>query len=271
MKTLVATTGRDTQIMEFIPSIRGKGQYEGDIFLLDYDMLSDSVEGLKKDQRIVISKVNRTYQEIVADRFRAYKERLKNIWQNYDVIVMCDGDLEFFQPIAPLLELAKEKICYVKEPIIFHNSKFNYTQYDFPDKQKIWDVMKDELMVNTGMLVGPAKLIWELTCWIAEMLVIDHYWGSDQLALNAMIFYYKTIPMQEVPMKWNFLLVNHHLFKDGKVYNAMTRENPFTEEREIAIFHKIGTTMVPKTRVPNSESSEPKTFKGAKYSTPPKF
>lgn len=280
MKTLVVTTGKDNQIMEtWLPTIVKGGQYEGDILLLDYDMLHSSLEFLKQDPTIIVKKVEKVHKDIASDRMRAFYECLKDMWQNYDVILIADGDLEFFKPIAPLFEMAKEKVCYVKEPIYLHsncqdNDRFHYNQFKFPDAEKIWKAIQNESMINVGMFVGPAKMIYDILGWIIGFYKYDNHWGADQVLFNALIYYYKIFPSQNIDIEWNWLTLNGYARKDDKCYNGIMMDGKCVAgEKEISILHNVGTTYVlfreKKSRI--HKPVIPKIFEGVKYSRPPKF
>lgn len=264
MKTLVILTGRDVQVIDtWLPTIRKRGQYDGDILFIDFDLQQSSLEILRKDPKITIVHAEKAYGEISSDRIRVFYERLKDVWKNYDVILMTDADLEFFKPIASLFEMAKEKLCYVQEPkMLGDNSGFNYSEFDFPEKDKIWSLIKNEPMINVGVLVGPAKIIYDVLGWITQYLVVDHHWGADQLLINALIYYYKTFPTQAVPLEWNFLAVNGYVTIKDKLYDQYGNE--------MAILHRIGTTLIADQKH-RKEETNPKTFSGVKYSRPPKF
>ena len=280
MKTLIVVTGTDSQILgTWLPSIRQRGKYDGDILFVDYDLLYSSLKILKEQRNITIKKTKQVYKHISGDRMRAFFECLKSVWQNYDVIAIMDGDLEFFKPLAPLFEMAKEKICYVKEPIYLHsnqqdNDRFHYNQFKFPDANKIWEVLKNEFMINVGMFVGPAKMIYDVLGWITSYFPYDSHWGADQVLFNALIYYYKLFPSQEIDIEWNWLSLNgYYDIGDGKCFNGiMDGKKCIKGEKEIAILHKTGTTFqFSEKRNANCKVPAPEILKGVKYSKPPKF
>jgi hypothetical protein len=239
MKTLVVATGRDEQILKcWVPTLQEKGKYNGEILFLNYDLLESSIEILRENTKIMLKKVEKVYNEISSDRIRGFYERLKDIWQNYDVIMMSDGDLEFFKPIAPLFELAKEKICYVTEKTILKDWGYHYDMYPYPYAREIWEVIRDNPMINTGMIIGPSKLFIEYLKFVTEKLRLEATWGADQLIFNALIYHYKTLPNQPINWEWNYLSVYNHVRENDKCFD----ENG----KEISILHKIGTTLSPK-------------------------
>lgn len=212
MRTLIISTGREKEILQvWYPSLIRSGRYIEDILLLDYDM-----EVILSDPHVETKKVEKVYKEIVCDRFRASYECLKDIWQNYDVIMLVDSDVEFLKPIAPLFEMAQEKLCYVKEITLWRHI------YRFMDKE-YWSSLEDERVINAGMIVGPAKTILEVTKFISKNLSPISSFGADQILFNALVYHYKTFLTQEVDDKWNYDI-----------------RKGIGTRRDIAILHKIG-------------------------------
>ena len=202
-KTLIVTTAKDTPLLKvWLPSLEQKGEYKGDILVIDYDLSPQTVRKLQQHANILLVKCEAVYRCLASDRHRAFYEALKPIWDKYQTIMIIDGnDMEFFKPIRPLFDMAKEKVCYVTETLV----NGAWAQYAGPpDSKEVWNYIKNKLIANAGMYVGPAKLIFEIQKHIAENLVYNSYFGADQLSFNAMIYYYK-IPSQEVDKKWNFI------------------------------------------------------------------
>jgi len=216
MKTLIMSTGRDKEIKEiWLPSLRQRAKYSEDILLLDYDM-----ETVLEDKSISVIKVERVYPEIASDRMRAFYEYLKYSWQNYDVIMIVDSDMEFFKSLNPLFEMARNKLCYVKEVTLWKHI-YRVLDQPFPNISSIWETIKNEKVINAGVIVGPSQIIFELVKFISENFHFDASFGADQLLLNAVVYYYKSFPSKEVDSEWNF---------DER--NGVSSE--------IAILHKIG-------------------------------
>jgi hypothetical protein len=228
MKTLIISTGREKEIMRiWFPSLCQHGKYNGDILLLNYDMNEACVRRLEQ-KKIIIKDTKQVYACIATDRFRAFYECLKDIWQNYDTILMIDADVEFLKPIFPLFEMSEEKLCYVKEITewsclhrIF-NEITPESVWKYPDIHNIWESLKTERVINGGMFVGPAKIVFEVIKYIAESLPIDNAFGADQFVLNFLIYYYKTFPSQEIGNEWN--------------YDARNTSRP---KHEVSIYHRI--------------------------------
>lgn len=201
-KTLIITTARDIPLMNvWLPSLQKNGKYNGDILLLDYDLSPGTIQKLKIFPNIMIVKTIQKQEWIVGDRYRAYQECLKDIYRNYEVIMVTDGnDIEFLKPIQPLFDMAKEKVCYVKEKGL--NKEWRWSRNPIYSDE-IWNTFKDQPTINGGMYVGPSELIYKIITYIAENLKYDNGFGFDQSLLNGLIYYYK-IPSQEIDPIWNY-------------------------------------------------------------------
>lgn len=200
-RTLVMTTATDKLLMEtWLPSLRNKGKYTGDVLVLDYDLSSTTVDKLK-DSKIQVEKRKQTQDWIVCDRYKAYYEYLKNLYRTYDTIMIVDGcDIEFLKPIQPLFEMARETVCYVKEKTL--NKEWRWSRNPI-FSQEIWNSMMDQPIINGGMYIGPSDLVFKIVAYVVENLIYDNGFGFDQSLLNAMIYYYR-IPSQEVEEIWNY-------------------------------------------------------------------
>lgn len=230
-KLIVTTAKRDNIFNDWLPSLLKNGKYDGDILLIDYGDFGEE----KVPENVKIVKTQKVYKCIPSDRIRAFYEALKDIWQNYDVILITDGgDVLFQLPLQPLFDLAAEKICYVKENLTFiHWIMFKWTS--IVDK-KVWDVLGNEKIINAGMFIGPSKMIFETTKFITEGLAYASHFGAEQVLLNALIYYYKTFPSQEVDNTWNYDGRLNHYTKNGKFLND--------KYSVVAIFHNIGTSRI---------------------------
>lgn len=244
MRTLVVTTGTRDYIMNvYLPTIKNKGEYNGDILLVDYKNLKHHFEEkdiivLKKDYNIIYRQVESVYSCIPSDRIRAFYECLRenDLYKQYDVIMVTDGnDIEYFKSILPLFELAKDIFSYVIEtPEHLLKSWIRFKEY--PDADKIWEVIKYKSMINAGMLIGPSKNIMEVLEFITNSTKYNSKFGADQMLLNAMVYYYN-YPSQAIGYEWNYVLLTGHRRMvtpiKGKVYAS-------EDNREIAILHRNG-------------------------------
>ena len=200
-KTLIVTTAKDLPLMKvWLPSLKQRGEYEGDILVIDYDLSQRTVKKLQQ-YNIILFKSKPEYKCLASDRHRAFYEALKPLWNKYQIIMIIDGnDLSFFKPVRFLFDISKERVCYVTENEVNENC----THYvGPPDAEEVWKCMK-KLIANSGMYVGPAKLIFEMQKHIAENLRYKSDFGADQVLFNALIYYYR-IPSIEVDRRWNFI------------------------------------------------------------------
>jgi len=225
MRTLIATTGNGRYLLKvWLPTLRQRGEYNGDILILDYDFTPDVIERLQEDKNILLRKVKKVYDLIPCDRFRAFSEILKDLYQNYDVIMTIDMDTEFFKPIQPLFDMAQEKIRYVKE---WAALRAWFKPEGLPNIDDIWRRIESRPIINGGMIVGPAKLIYQTTKFIAENLKYKNSWGYDQMLLDIYLYCFD-VPSESIDEKWNYILKGYLIV--GKVFDIF--------DNEIAILHK---------------------------------
>src|SRR5208337_4931872 len=120
------------------------------------------------------------------DRFRIYEYLLKPIYQNYDVIMSIDYDVEFFHPIKELFEIAKDTISVTREHWlngIYEDLKWNW--YMLPEEY--WNAIKGQRVINNGMFVGPADQIYTLLRVCTNYLEYENYWGMEQMLFNSFV------------------------------------------------------------------------------------
>lgn len=205
---LICTTARDRPLMNvWLPSLREKGEYTGDVLIINYDLSPQTVQKLRLEPNTILVDSKCRSHYITNDRFRAFHEAIKDLWYKYDVIMVIDGnDVEFTKPIKPLFELAKREVCYVTEDRI--NSQWVTSQglvvyRGPPDSKEVWDAIKNRLIINLGMFIGPAKMIFRVVEHIAKTVLYIDTWGGDQLIFNGIIYYYG-VPSKEVDKIWNY-------------------------------------------------------------------
>jgi len=225
MRQLIITTGSWKYLTRvWLPSLRQRGEYNGEVLVLDYDYPPEAVEKLKEEKNVTLIKVTKVFNLIPCDRFRAMAEILEKIHQNYDVVMHLDLDTEFFQPIQPLFNYAKEKICYVEEWVA---NRAWFKPSGIPNIEEWWNKIASRAIINSGMLIGPSKLILEAYKFIAEQLKYKNSWGYDQLLLNVYLYCFD-VPKISVERKWNHGQKGYRI--EGKVFDL--------EGEEIAILHK---------------------------------
>jgi len=227
MRTLIITTGNGRYLTKvWLPTLRLRGEYFGDILMLDYDFTPDILEILEKDKNIILKRTKQIYDIIPSDRFRAFYEVLGDLYKNYDVIMSIDADVEFFKPIQPLFDAAQEKIRYVLE---WGFNRQAWKPIDtIPNAEEYWNKIKDKRAANVGMFVGPAKLVYETIKFIAENLKYKSIWSYDQRLFNIVI-YCSDIPTEPISEGWNFTRKGYLII--GRIIDPILDE-------EIAILHK---------------------------------
>ena len=249
MKTLVVTTGVPEWIMDTLLSSLYKVGYTGDVLVVSYgDFTVEQKAHIKyafKDKVKVVEQ-RRVYAAYTADRFRAYDIVLKDIYQNYDVIMSVDGnDIEFLKPIDELLEMAKTEICAV------HNGetcevapKFHWiTWKKLPPEY--WEAIKTNYGYCMGMTVGPADQMYFVFKALARYLEGEgnNVFGSDLLMFNAFVWY-EGLHVKAVDPKWNTSL---NFVLEGR--NGYTQKNL----EDSCILHTASTTPAVLARNPHKK------------------
>jgi hypothetical protein len=251
LRQLIATTGSNRIIENrWLPLIRTKGEYTGDILLLDYGVKmypTNTPELSKKlsDSGVIVVPAELTYRNIFIDRMMKYREYLEGKWGKYDTVMLLDSnDVIVWGSMKPLWKVAKEKLCYVKE----HPSNLLSIWNDFYPREFIqqeYMSVANNPIINDGMVVGPSQSIKDLLDYEKDMIQIYGDIPSDQTFFDLFIYFFK-YPSQEVGYEWNYthavigrengypVLPRIPTFKDGK---AFARE----DGREIIIEHRTGT------------------------------
>lgn len=259
MRTLVMTTGYNAIILNrWLPLLRKVAEYKGDVLVLDYGTINYGskfdtdndrlIQAIKKQDNIFVVSEVKKLSNIFIDRVRVYRDWLKenDRWKNYDVIMVIDcNDVIFHGPIQPLLDIAKDKLCYVKE----HPSNLLRLWDDYYTRSFIQKEFKDienNPIINGGMIVGPSECIMDLFNFELDMLKKYGEGPSDQLYLVLLIYHFKYPKALEIGYEWNYthavlgLLNDRHIgprraiFKDGKAYAV-------EDGRPIIIEHRTGT------------------------------
>jgi hypothetical protein len=225
LKSLVVVTGAEKFIMEtWLPSLREKGRYDGDVLIVDYfdnDSISahyrkrDGLAGLKgfsdetisyiqSQKNIIYRKVHNVYNCMASDRINGFYECLKPLWVKYDVILITDGnDIEFLQPIQPLLDMAKNQLCATCEPLL--NSVYEDWKPVSKFPAEYWSSVKDQPLINAGVIAGKSTDMEPLLKFMLEnMRLYSSEFGSEQLSLNVWHYHYKHF-IKDVGCKWNCL------------------------------------------------------------------
>jgi hypothetical protein len=256
MKPLIILTGKSEWITEkLLPSLYTSGKYTGDVMIVSYGEFEDVDKlelSLKYEKHVFVVDAKKIYATYTADRFRAFTETLvksinlfkDSLAREYDVIMHIDGsDIEFFQDINPLLEMAKTSICVIPEPRNNDNPicKKWVTIDSIP--QEYWDAIGNKPVLNCGVFAGPSKHIYALCKLIAKFSEHDSRFGIDQLIFNVLFYYYK-IPHKVVGREWDYHFYDKGWQNiNGKPYFAEYAKIPSEIDpiwTPIAIMHYAG-------------------------------
>jgi hypothetical protein len=210
LRTLILTIGPKKFLMEnMLPSLYGAGQYNGDLIIVsninENKFLPEDVAAVLAkypDKKITFHYPKEIlYKSYGTDRFRIYEYLLKPIYQNYDVIMSIDYDVEFFHPIAPLFEICKDTIGVTREHWLNEMIvEFKWRWQMLPDDY--WQAIRTQRIINNGMFVGPADQMYALLKTCTNYLEYENYWGMEQMLFNAFV-YYEKMEVQYLDPKWH--------------------------------------------------------------------
>lgn len=222
MKTLVVTAGDQSHgkflVEKWLPTLRERAEYRGDVLILDYDLSDECARVLSQAEKVFLEKQT-VEVGIWVDRHKAIYNCLTGAYARYDIVLCVDGkDVIFQKPIAPLFEEAKDIVCYTVE----HRTNQEYARLD---DDIIWQVIKDKPIINGGLYIGPIKQIAELEQFIHDQC---KHCSVDQLWLNVLIYYYR-FPAKRVSDTWNWARSRGVKEVDDVYYTL--------EGEEVAIFH----------------------------------
>jgi hypothetical protein len=231
MKSIIITTGTSKIILtRWLPLLRTKGEYTGDVLVLDYGdinyfgkpvhLTDKSRNILKKEKGVTVLKPEKKLKNIFIDRLAVAQEYLKE-HPEYDIVGFMDGnDTIVWGNITPLLTKAAKAVCYIPE--------------HFSNLLSIWGDF------------GPRKFCQDN---FADLFNLVENYGdeaSDQVFMD-IAFYRKMVKCREVGFEWNYTHAvigttstgrpygpRTPIFKDGKAFAV-------EDGREIVIEHRTGT------------------------------
>jgi hypothetical protein len=225
MKSLVVTTGAEKFIMKtWLPSLRNKGKYNGDVLIVDYfentrvskqnssdnlphlqSFSEETVDYLQSQPNILYRKVHNVYDCMASDRIKGFYQCLELLWAKYDVILITDGnDIEFLEPIQPLLDMATNELCAAREAI--PNQAYSEVPAITKFPQEYLEITKKEQIINAGIIAGPPNQVKPLLEFMLKnMKLYTSEFFSEQISLNAWVYYLKN-PIRFINSKWNTLV-----------------------------------------------------------------
>jgi hypothetical protein len=258
-KNLIIATGSAQIILDrWLPLLRGVGEYQGDVLIIDYGVLmygkpividnAKAVEKLREKENVTVLQPKMQLKNIFVDRYRVAKEYLrdKDRYTDYGTVMLIDGnDTIFWGSILPLLKKAQKKLCCVQE----HKSNLLKIWNDFNLRDFIMEgeykVIQENPIINGGMVIGPVANILELMDYEQDMMDIYGSECSDQVFLDILIYYYK-YPHILLNQVWNYTHAvigkedgykvppRRPIYRDGKAYSI-------EDNKEVVIEHRTGT------------------------------
>ncbi|MGD0645283.1 MAG: hypothetical protein ABSA75_10300 [Candidatus Bathyarchaeia archaeon] len=246
MKSLIVVTGTEKEIMQtWLSSLRSKGVYQGDALICDYGNFSpETVNYLQSQKNIIYRKVSKVHECFASDRIRAFYECLTDLWEQYDCLLLTDGnDIEFFASIEPLLNLARTGLCAVKEPRLIQAYKIWASKLKMP--LRYWRAIENKPAFNAGMIAAPTVEMKALLGFMLKnMNLYGSNFGSETFALNVWCYCFGH-EIRNVGVRWNcmpfmgvkLMMVGKVLFDQSIQYES-ARLTPFSGGGvDIAILH----------------------------------
>lgn len=239
MKSLIITVGDTLTIGKWIGTLKNAGAYNGDVLILDYDGLpQDVLDYINGINNIYVKSVERKLSKsVIMDRHLAIHNALVTEFSNYDVVMACDCDMVFANPVQSLLDMATEKIVYTQEIYKVEHWTLNcITANDLkntgcPNYGETWDRMLKKPAINGGLYLGPIDLMIKLEEFMIKNVI---YGLSDQLWLNTALYGALDVPAIPAPdYGWNYDSKLGYKKKDDKVYD-------YTGKNEVNIIHFMG-------------------------------
>jgi hypothetical protein len=172
-----------------------------DIAIISYGLKKKHKTALKKENVLIFE--GKYDGKIVNVRFRDTAHFLAT--KNYDQVLFADGgDIIFQTDISCLFEKNKNKIR-----ISYEETKVPYWKYSLlhkdkfkqSDLKKMYPTMNKKPTVNAGVIIAPAKEFSKICRKCFNLIKDKSKWGSDQLALNYLIYKEGFTPLDS---KYNF-------------------------------------------------------------------
>ena len=223
MLTAGDTSGGKYLCDVWLPSLRSKGEYSGDVLIFNYDLDKTHEESLRNDERVFVEKVEKT-EGVFFCRHRDAYHLLQKKYFDYDVVLCSDGkDIVFQAPLEPLFLEAEKIVCCVVEPVL-HKQWWN--TINSPEGEKIQSVLADLPIINLGIYVGPLSQIVDV-----EKFILENYsfCADDQTWFNVMV-YFHGFSVKLLDKTWNWGTKLGFKILNG-VYFGL-------DDKKIAIFHK---------------------------------
>lgn len=255
MKTLIVTACNSKWLRDvWLPTLREKGEYTGDVLILDYgDMYYDM-----SDEHTFVHHVKSIGNHISNDRFSLFKIYLKKIYNNYDVIMHSDGgDVEFVKPIQPLLEMGAKELCATYAGNVkLKDLKNCWVAYERVKEYE--EKFGDNLDINMGIFVAPTAEFYKVIKFIADNILPDDKIAIDELLFNVYVYGLGN-HCKIIGREWNYLSNvfesrDEHRAEANILHFAGTRqEYPTRKDRDSFVMKPKTVIIVPTTNI-NSDN-----------------
>jgi len=258
MRCLFLVSGSAKKIVDVVvPSLFSRGLFVGDVVVFVYVEQEYSSEqiGVLESRGVVCVFVEKMNEYVSLDRFRVYFEYVKDLYQNYDVIMLSHDDVLFACSLDGLFVLAKDVLCVSSVFGGVNCSGVKYLSYvegakpelfiDSYNMPREWfDTILGEQSFNSGIISGPAKEIFNYLSFFngcSKMFVKPKdYNGFDtfvlkELLLNVWIYYFKPV-FKDVGWQWN-CIDSHPLKAFNIVDNKIVATGYDDSKNQMFIIH----------------------------------
>lgn len=243
MRCLLITTGVEGLLRKTLESFWEEGKYTGDILVLRYDYFSPKFLKELEEHGVMIVNAKKEYPFYGIDRIRVFHDVLPVLYKNYDVIMHVDGDdVRVFDDVNPLFELAKDKICVIQET----NGKYGSINREWRGYKNYpvegtdwWNAIKNGIMINAGLYLGPATLVYDLIDYMYREIDKLRTWGVDQVILNKYVYYHKSL-FRPIGIEWGYL----GWFRDFTIEYDGCYANINGNKLRIHILHLVNIAMM---------------------------
>jgi hypothetical protein len=231
MRTAIITYADDKTAenfeKDFLPTLRGPGQYAGIVFVIYYGTDRGFIKRISKKFSVNFLRLDRSKRSTVFNKRYVDLPKVFNVLpKDVSHLMLIDGgDVWFQKPIYELFKITENGYGFVEEDF--------YTEEDFNKetillikdkdfKKTFLKELKDRRFANGGMIVGNRNKIEAIAKEVAVFLkkIGQDFFGLDQAILNYIIN--KDGTGINLPEEYNYSLIsrqNGFSVKNGLFYD----------------------------------------------------
>ena len=255
MKTLIITTGVEPLLKKTLDSLWKAGKYIGDIIAIEFetpnDKYSNKFKALLAMHNGKVYSTSKSYKYYSLSRYKVTQDIITELKDQYDIFMLMDGDdIEIFEDINPLFNMATEKICCIEEhvEVFTDNGEMTigsinhqwqgYCNVDV-EHTEWWNNIRNMFMLNAGLVLGPPKLMLHMLDFVNYQIRMNPVTNVEQVWFNAYARYYYPQNVKLVGIEWNYLswFRNWEITGNGCIAKV-------GHYKKINILHHAGITMM---------------------------